>query len=99
MQYVGLAIVIASPIAAAIAAYATEVGNAALFAPLVTIAVGLWAVFGWFNAADLDIGRWAAILMAGMYALAWLILCHLLVVAARALRRRHKDGGAEGVRG
>jgi hypothetical protein len=98
MQYVGLAIVIASPIAAAIAAYATEVGNGALFTPLAAIAVGLWVLFGWFNAADLDIGRWAAVLMAGMYVLAWLILCHLLVVGGRALRRRHKDGGAEGVR-
>jgi hypothetical protein len=88
MAYAGLAILLVAPVAAAIAAYATELNAAVLFAPLVTVAAGAWVAFGWFNTAGLDIGRWAAAFMAALYALAWLILCHLLVVAGRGLRRR-----------
>jgi hypothetical protein len=88
VEYVGLALLLVAPVAAAIAAYATELGRLALFGPQFTIAVGYWIAYGWFNVGGLGVSRGIAAFLAGLYALAWLILCHLLVSAARALRSR-----------
>lgn len=92
MEYAGLAILLVAPVAATRAAYATELPWLALFGPLAAIALGFWIVYGWLNVGSVGVTGGIAVFLTGLYALAWLILCHLLVVAGRALRVRRRDG-------
>jgi hypothetical protein len=93
MEYAGLAILVAAPVAATVAAYVTAISRLVLMVPLIVIAIGFWIAYGWLDVAGLDIARWAAASLAALYAFAWLVLCHLLVAAGRALRLRRGGGG------
>lgn len=81
-------LLLVAPFAVAIAAYATELGRLALFGPQFAIAFGYWIAYGWFNVGGLGVSRGVAAFLTGLYALAWLILCHLLATGGRALRIR-----------